>query len=197
MIASPKGMDVVLADDGRNLCSTEGIVGNNRLRVMLTLQGARYSTLSEEEQYKVARDLVRAVCQYWGGHLLVEQGLSYRKLDDEESIESIKALLAAEAEGKVSVIGSGSIVVPQQPVALGSSSPKPLLSAPQPPDFLRNASMELLSVGGMGRPPNMQSQAVKSLQQRKAKRVIAKNLGQGGSIPEHFPDFNDWVPSSL
>mmetsp|Transcript_106511 Transcript_106511/g.159334 ORF Transcript_106511/g.159334 Transcript_106511/m.159334 type:complete len:428 (+) Transcript_106511:126-1409(+) len=195
MIASHKGMDVVLAEDGKNLSSTEGIVGNNRLQVMLTLQGARYGTLPPGEQDKVAKDLVRAVCQYWGGRILVEQGLSYRKLDDAESHESIKNLLAAESEGELSVVGSGS-VAPTHTVSSGSSSPKPLLAAPQPPDFLRNASMELLSVGGMGRPPNMQSQAVKSLQQRKAKRAIAKNLGQGRSIPDHFPDFNEMGPSS-
>jgi hypothetical protein len=73
-ISTHTGMDVVLADCGQRLSSKENIIGNNRLQVMLRLQNGRYKDLTPAEQAKVARDLVRAVCQYWGGRILVEQG---------------------------------------------------------------------------------------------------------------------------
>ena len=194
LIGSPKGMDVVLAENCKNLSTTQGIVGNNRLHVMLTLQGSKYNSLNHNEQEKAAKDLVRAVCQYWGGRMLVQQGISYRKLNDEEALVAMKALLSAQAEGELASPPMPSFTPSSVTSGGGSPGPKPLLSAPQPPAFLKNASMELLSVGGTGNGPCMQSEAVKSLQQRKAKRQIAKNLGTGRSIPDNFPEFSGPPP---
>jgi hypothetical protein len=181
-ISTHTGMDVVLANGGKRLSSRENIVGNNRLEVMLRLQKGRYKDLIPAEQAKVARDLVRAVCQYWGGRILVEQELSYATLDSDQSVAAMKALLCPEsADAAV-------------PVAVSSSS-KPLLSsAPPVPDFLKNASMEML--GNNGGAENMQSAAVKSLQQRKAKRAIAKNLGSGRSVPDSFPCMDSLNPAT-
>jgi hypothetical protein len=171
-ISTHTGMDVVLANGGKRISSKENIVGNNRLQIMLTLQQGRYTDLTTAEQAEVARDLVRAVCQYWGGRFLVEQDFSYTTLDSDQSVAAMKALLCPEsADAAV-------------PVAVSSSS-KPLLSSSPPvPDFLRNASLEMH--GNNGGAENMQSAAIKSLQQRKAKRAIAKNLGSGRSVPDSF-----------
>ena len=139
-------------------------------RALLGLQRGRYNTLSPTEQTKVATDLVKAVCQYWGGRILVDQGVHYQKLSHDQAVAAMKNLLSPQSAKAVKNV----------PASVPS---KPLLSAPPVPEFLRNASADLLS-NGSGQPQNMQSAAVKSLQQRKAKRQIAKNLGRGITVPE-------------
>jgi hypothetical protein len=160
-----KGMDVVLSASGRTLTSKETVVGNNRLQVMVTIQKDKYKTLSPEEQDKIADDLVEAVCQYWGGRFLIDQGFAYAKLGDGQASLAMKNLLDPEEA---------------QTIMVSTSAPsKPLLSAPPVPDFLRNASLEILSSGApTGKPECMQSNAVKSLQERKAKRTMTKTLGR-------------------
>lgn len=161
-----KGMDVVLSASGRTLTSKETVVGNNRLQVMINLQKDGYRNRSPEEKEKTAEDLVNAVCQYWGGRILVDQGFAYAKLGDDQAVLAMKNLLDPD--------DAQTIMVSTAPPS------KPLLSAPPVPDFLRNASLEILSSNGVntGDPHSMQSQAVKSLQERKAKRAMTKNLGR-------------------
>jgi len=170
-IKEHRGMDVVLASDGRTLSKETGIVGNNRLQVMLTIQKDRFKDLPASEQDKVANDLVKAVCQYWGGRILIDQGSSFTQLNQDQSVAAIKALLSP-------------IDAKLPPLSKAVKS-KPLLSAPPVPDFLRNASLDILASNGV-QPGDMQSAAVKSLQQRKAKRTLAKGLGSGRTIPESF-----------
>eukprot|EP00934_Nitzschia_sp_Nitz4_P004008 Nitzschia sp. Nitz4//scaffold38_size140716//85838//87100//NITZ4_003149-RA/size140716-processed-gene-0.34-mRNA-1//1//CDS//3329550084//3998//frame0 len=165
-----KGMDVVLSASGRMLSSKEVVVGNNRLTVLVSLQKGRYQSLSEEEQDKVAVDLLRAVCHYWGGRVLVDQGYAYAKLNENQAITAMKNLLCPETA---------------QTIMVSTAAPsKPLLSAPPVPDFLREASMEILTSNGVntGDPQSMQNQAVKSLQARKAKRTMTKSLGRGQAL---------------
>ena len=161
-----KGMDVVLSASGRTLTSRETVIGNNRLQVMINLQKDKYKSLSVEEKKKSAEDLVRAVSQYWGGRILLDQGFAYAKLGDEQAVLAMINLLDPEE--------AQTIMVSTAPPA------KPLLSAPPVPDFLRNASLEILTSNKVnaGDPHSMQSQAVKSLQERKAKRTMTKNLGR-------------------
>lgn len=161
-----KGMDVVLSASGRTLSTKETIVGNNRLQVMITLQGERYKMLSHAEKDKVAEDLVKAVCDYWGGRILLDQGFAYAKLGEYQAILAMKNLLDPEEA---------------QTIMVSTAPPsKPLLSAPPVPEFLRNASLEILSGNAKNAtdPESIQSQAVKSLQERKAKRAMTKNLGR-------------------
>lgn len=172
-----KGMDVVLSASGRNLTTKEVVVGNNRLQVLLSLQRERYQQQSVNEKEKVAQDLVKAVCQYWGGRILIDQGFTYAKLGDDQATTAMKNLLNPEEAQTIMV----STTLPT----------KPLLSAPPVPDYLREASLEILSSNGVntGDPQSMQSQAVKSLQARKAKRNLTKNLGRGFQVPNQdaFP----------
>lgn len=167
-----KGMDVVLSASGRMLTSKETVVGNNRLQVMLTLQKPKFMNASPEEQEKIAADLVKAVCQYWGGMILIDQGFTYARLGDDQSTTAMKNLLNPEE--------AQTIIVSTAPPA------KPLLSAPPVPAFLREASLEILTSNGVhtGDPQSMQSQAVKSLQARKAKRTMTKSLGRGQAMPK-------------
>lgn len=162
-----QGMDVVLSASGRMLSSKEIVIGNNRLTVLLSLQKQRYWSLSPEEREKVAADLVKVVCQYWGGRVLIDQGFAYAKLGDDQATLAMKNLLDPEHA---------------QTIIVSTSIPsKPLLSAPPVPAFLREASMEILSSNGVhtGDQHTMQNQAVKSLQARKAKRTMTKSLGRG------------------
>jgi hypothetical protein len=174
------GMDVVLSTTARMLSTKEKIVGNNRLKVMVALHKEQYKDMAPADQDKVAADLVKAVCHYWDGRILMDQGFTYAKLDPEQSLLAIKNLLSPE--------DAKAIIVSVAPAHTPSA--KPLLSAPPVPEFLRNASMELLSTTGKtGNDPtdkqSMQSQAVKSLQARKAKRAMTKTLGSGRTVPEH------------
>ena len=230
VVTIPEGMDVVLASSGRKLTTKGNVVGNNRLEVMLSLQKGRYQQLGPAEQEKVAKDLVKAVCQFWGGRVLIEQGHAYAKLNDEQAVAFMKNLLSPESHAKpVSVPSAVPSAIPSavpsavpsasaskpllsappvpeflrqasreillssessaKPVSVPSAVPpasasKPLLSAPPVPEFLRQASAEILRSNGIA--ANAQSEAVKSLQERQAKRAIAKNLGRG-IIPESFP----------
>lgn len=161
-----KGMDVVLSASGRTFSTKETIVGNNRLQVMITLQAERYKKLSTEGKEKVAEDLVKAVCTFWGGRILVDQGFAYAKLGDVQATLAMKNLLDPDEA---------------QTIMVSTAPPsKPLLSAPPVPEFLRNASLEILTSNGVnsGDPESIQSQAVKSLQERKAKRTMTKSLGR-------------------
>ena len=165
-------MDVVLSTSGRKLTTKENVVGNNRLTVMIDLQKEKYKELSPEGKEKVAEDLVKAVCQYWGGKILIDQGCGYAKLGDAQASLAMKNLLCPEEA---------------QTIILSTPAPKkPLLSAPPVPDFLRNASLEILSSNGIntGHPGSMQSNAVRSLVDRKNKRTMTKNLGR---LQDHAP----------
>lgn len=167
-----QGMDVVLSTSGRKLTTKENVVGNNRLQVMIDLQKEKYMELMPEEKEKVAEDLVKAVCQYWGGRILIDQGFGYARLGDAQASLAMKNLLCPEEA---------------QTIILSTPAPKkPLLSAPPVPDFLRNASLEILSSNGIhtGHPESMQSNAVKSLVDRKNKRTMTKNLGR---LQDHTP----------
>lgn len=172
------GMDVVLSTTARTLSTKENIVGNNRLKVMVALHKERYKDMALADQDKAAADLVKAVCHYWDGRILMDQGFTYAKLDLEQSLQAIKNLLSPE-DAKAIIV---SVAPAHTPAA------KPLLSAPPVPEFLRNASMELLSTtrNDPTDAQSMQSQAVKSLQARKAKRAMTKTLGSGRTVPEHF-----------
>lgn len=167
-----KGMDVVLSASGRMLTSKETVVGNNRLQVMLTLQKPKYMNADPEEQERIAADLVKAVCQHWGGKILIDQGFTYARLGDDQATTAMKNLLNPDE--------AQTIIVSTAPPS------KPLLSAPPVPAFLREASMEILTSNGVntGDPQSMQSQAVKSLQARKAKRTMTKSLGRGQAMPK-------------
>lgn len=159
-----KGMDVVLSTSGRTLTTKETVVGNNRLQVMISIQKDKYKTVSPDEQDKIADDLVKAVCQYWGGRILIDQGFAYAKLGDAQASLAMKNLLDPDEA---------------QTIIVSTPAPsKPLLSAPPVPDFLRNASLEILAGNGVGKPVSMQSNAVKSLQERKAKRTMTNSLGR-------------------
>jgi hypothetical protein len=172
------GMDVVLSTTARTLSTKENIVGNNRLKVMVSLHKERYKDMAPADQDKVAADLVKAVCHYWDGRVLMDQGFTYVKLDLEQSLLAIKNLLSPEDAKPI----IASVAPAHTPAA------KPLLSAPPVPEFLRNASLELLSHTGNDPTDaqSMQSQAVKSLQARKAKRAMTKTLGSGRTVPDHF-----------
>ena len=185
LVPHHKGMDVVLSSGARKFSNNSNIVGNNRLQVLVTLQQGRFPELSPADQNKVATDLVKAVCQYWGGRILVEYGFQYRELGNEEAVTAFMSLLSSDStDTRMSPL-------------VKSASPSLLASAPQPPDFLKQTSIELLG-GGL----DMQSAAIKSLQQRKAKRGLAKKLGQGGAgqisgtVPSTFVRLNNLGPQS-
>jgi hypothetical protein len=180
-----QGMDVIFAEDCKRLSAKHDIVGNNRLKVMLTLESKRYSELPEEEQTKVASDLVKAVTEFWHGRMLVDRGFAYGILTFEESVEALKHLLSSlqqEGSGEGTPLKNGPMSASLTSNTSSTTSSKTLLSsAPPIPEFLRNASREILESGRndgrMAGPEIMQSMAVRSIKERQQKRQMAKGLG--------------------
>lgn len=93
-----QGMDVVLASDCKSFSNKPDIVGNNRLKVMLTLEERRFHTLSDCEQDLAAANLVMAVTEYWKGRVLADKGFAYSILNRDESIDAMKRLLSSTPE---------------------------------------------------------------------------------------------------
>jgi hypothetical protein len=190
-------MDVVLSSDCKSLSTKPDIVGNNRLRVLLGLQSKDYSQLPYEQQTKMAFDLVKAVTGDWKGRILADKEFSYVILTPNEAIEAMRYLLTPETDRFYATFKRpeppGEVVRDQKNInALPSSTssslttPKTTLlsSAPPVPDYLRNASKEILEAGKnphhlLG-PEQMQSAAVRSIKERAGKRQMAKGLGSSG-----------------
>ena len=176
-----EGMDVVLSGDRTSFSQKPDIVGNNRLRVMLTLEERRYSTLSQEKQTDAACNLVKAVTEYWGGRVLVDKEFAYEILTHDDSVEAMKNLLSCSVSSSQKVGASLSTKNPpilSTTVSSGSSNSTSILAAAPPvPEFLRNASREILSSGKgseLAGPEQMQSAAVRSIKERAGKRQMAK-----------------------
>jgi hypothetical protein len=188
VVSTENAMDVILDQNCRKLSQRSNRVGNNRLQVMLSLQKGRFPELSPCEQDKVAGDLVKAVCQYWGGRILAEDGYSYNELGHDKALDAMKALLSPANVPNPAI---APIPTPSSSVLINGNEPptktrdlfKPapssslLANAPQPPEFLKHTSMEILRSHIEPDESNMQSAAIRSLQQRKAKRCLAKKLG--------------------
>ena len=167
-IVNWEGMDVVLSPSGRKLSSRENIVGNNRLNVMLSLQQETYRKALPEEKETIAKSLVKAVCTYWSGRILLDQGSTYSELSDLQAVIAMKNLLDPGTAEPIIVSAASS-----------SGSHRTLLSDGRPlPEFLQESSIGILSNSTPGSPKVMQNQAIKSLQERKAKRMVAKSLGR-------------------
>ncbi|KAG7363286.1 hypothetical protein IV203_026646 [Nitzschia inconspicua] len=183
-----QGMDVVLASDCKSFSNKSHIIGNNRLKVMLVLEERRFHTLSESEQNNAACNLVKAVTDFWKGRILADNGFAYRILNHQESVEALKTLLSSTPDHSFSGGGVSSTLKPGTTSLLAPSAPAKLLAAAPPvPDYLRNASQEIL-MSGKGRhdlagPEQMQSAAVRSIKERAGKRQMAKstrNTSTGG-----------------
>jgi hypothetical protein len=187
-----QGMDVVLASDCKSFSTKVDIVGNNRLKVMLTLEERRFHSLSAAEQDIAAGNLVKAVTDFWKGRILSDKGFAYSILNEEESVEAMKNLLSSAPEHPPHVLGSGGVLssltsdkpLPSSTSSSSSSPAKPasktlLASAPPVPEYLRNASQEILNSGkgfdNLSGPEQMQSAAVRSIKERAGKRQQAKS----------------------
>jgi hypothetical protein len=227
-VSSIEGLDVVFGPSGRQLSTKPGIVGNNRLQVMLSLQARLFSAKSYMEQETIVADLIKAVKVYWGGRLLIEEDDPESSLMIEmsppQAFGAMRALLTPEGEDDddhddvhdhdydhaATATGDGfddDTPLPwQQEEDLGqessggyrSTSGGSLLDSNYPPDAAtikvlehmtrpsfdnpRTMSSEEILKNGMavvGKGAlSMQSDAIKSLQQRKAKRGLAKSLGR-------------------
>ncbi|KAL3903201.1 MAG: hypothetical protein SGILL_010536, partial [Bacillariaceae sp.] len=188
-----EGMDVVLNGDRKSFSKKPDIVGNNRLRVMLTLEERTYSTLSQVEQTDAACNLVKAITEYWGGRVLVDKEFAYEILTLDDSIEAMKSLLSSSSSSLVSPQKAGapaslktSPIPPTLVSSVSSSSASILAAAPPVPEFLRNASREILSSGNgskLAGPEQMQSAAVRSIKERADKRQMAKEAKGSTSRP--------------
>jgi hypothetical protein len=196
IISQYSGMDVVLRNDCRALSPKKDIVGNNRLSVMISLQKTSYNTKSPVEQTKVASELVETVQGHWKARILVDTGFAYSQLGYSDATNAMKTLLSGpftpgntSASLLSSVSSAGTATSMFSSTSSNSTATAPtssqhlLASAPPVPEFLRNASMEILN-GGQGSyketgPEQMQSAAIRSLQLRKAKRQMNKGKISG------------------
>jgi len=187
VVSTFQGMDVVLQSDCKTLNANSSIMGNNRLRILLTLESDRFNLLSSAEQQRTATDLLRTITEKWKGRVLTENGLSYSVLNNGDAKNAIHSLLLAgnntgnrnrREAASLSPTPSSSYYKPS-----ASSSPKPasslLAAAPPLPDFLRDASKEILSQGRKKYSNQMsarerQAAAINALKERNKSRQLAK-----------------------
>ena len=186
VVSTFQGMDVVLQSDCKTLDSNPSIMGNNRLRILLNLESERYNLLSTAEQQRTAADLLKTITEHWKGRLLTENGSSYRVLNFSDAKDALQSLLLAGNNTGTRRRREGASLSPtpsssNKPSA--SSSPKPasslLAAAPQLPDFLRDASKEILSQGrkkysGPMTAKERQAAAIETLKERNKSRQLAK-----------------------
>jgi len=163
-----KGMDVVMSHCGETMVSDNNIVGNNRLRVMLSLQQDTYRKSLPDDRDSMIEGLIRTVCSYWGGRMLMDQGFEYIELSHPQRKIVMKNLLDPDNAQPINISPQGT----QKSLLLGNSFPVPA--------FLQKASIDILA-GTTSSPVYsqiLQSQAIKSQKERHAKRSVAKTLGR-------------------
>mmetsp|Transcript_44617 Transcript_44617/g.108153 ORF Transcript_44617/g.108153 Transcript_44617/m.108153 type:complete len:697 (+) Transcript_44617:238-2328(+) len=218
--AQYSGMDVVLRSDCTALSPKPDIVGNNRLSVMITLKKSNYGSKSPIEQIKLASEIVDVVQDQWMARILVDTGLAaYKQLGYNEAVDAMKTLLlgnpsaasagmissssllsstgssqAAAAMSLASSMSSNSSLVQKPPTKTNNL----LAAAPPVPEYLRNASLEILNGGQTAfeesRPEEMQSAAIEALKIRKAKREMSK--GKKGDSYDKNRGTSSWSPLS-
>jgi hypothetical protein len=177
IVPTHQGMDIVFASDCKTLSTKSTIVGNNRLDVMLTIEKERFLRLSPVEQKNVTIDLVKTVTEFWKGQVLIENGgFAYGKLSHDEAVDAMNSLLLGETGENSSSFPSPSTMGLASSTSTGSASTmtsRTLLSSVPPlPDFLRNASHEILNSSRKSNeitPQERQSTAVKIMKERKKK----------------------------
>uniref|UniRef100_A0A7S4AFQ4 Uncharacterized protein n=1 Tax=Pseudo-nitzschia australis TaxID=44445 RepID=A0A7S4AFQ4_9STRA len=191
-VPAHQGMNIVFTDGCKALSTKPTFVGNNRLRVLVDLQRERFRELSSVEQQKTASDLVETIALRWKCQLLVENGLSYVTLSHKEATDAMCGLLLNGTGNNiysreddagpllpVSAHVSSTLYVNTSSTSTSSS----LLSAPQLPEFLRNASNEILNSGKSELSDQMttrerQAVAVEMLKERNKIRQLANNEEQ-------------------
>ena len=177
VVPTHQGMDIVFASDCKTLSKKSNIVGNNRLDVMLKIEKERFLRLSPVEKKDVAIDLVKTVTEFWKGRVLIESGgFSYGTLSHDEAVDAMNSLLLGDG-------GNGRSFPSPLPMGLISSistsssstmaSSRTLLSSvPALPEFLRNASHDILNSSRKSNeitPQERQSTAVKIMKERRKK----------------------------
>ncbi len=181
-----QGMDIVLQSDRKTLNTSRTIVGNNRLRILLELESGRFNLLLHDEKQKTATNLQRTITEMWKGRILAEDGSSYRLLIGSEATDAIYSLLLG---GNKTTSGrnrnQGFSTATPLPPSFPSSTSSPhkpsslLAAAPQLPDYLRNASKEILRSGKKKYSNEMtarerQAAAIEALKERNKSRQLAK-----------------------
>jgi hypothetical protein len=227
IIPKYSGMDIVFRNDCRSLSPKNEIVGNNRLKVMISLKQSSYNTKSSDEQTTIASEIMDVVQNKWKARILVDTGFAYQQLGYADSIKAMKTLLGGPSAtaaptmpsssslmssctsngtaASMSVSSSTSSVSSTSSALSAGQKPKNnlLAFAPPVPDFLRNASLEILNGGHRDYPETcpeqMQSAAIRSLQLRKAKRDMDKGKNgatKGGSKKKGGPASSSTTSSS-
>jgi hypothetical protein len=103
-------MDVLFNTAKTKLLPGNDLHGNNRLRVMITLQSATYKNADDDSKEKTAENLVGTIENFWGGRMLAQvpgrrarRGgapgeEAYVQLEKIHSIQAIKHLLSGEGD---------------------------------------------------------------------------------------------------
>ena len=128
-------------------------VGNNRLRVLLSLHNEKYQKSDEKEQTSSLQEWIRTVTQFWGGRFLrqeEENSNAYEVLDANQAelaLHSVMSELSNSADEIGSITSTGKKVMAVDSVA--------------------SKSMDV---------HHMRSAAVQSLQKRKKRQGLASRL---------------------
>ena len=190
VVSTYQGMDIVLQSDHKTLNSCKTIIGNNRLRILLELESGRFNLLPPAEKQNTVTNLLRTITEKWKGRMLAEDGTSYRILSHSEATGAIYNLLLEgnkNCSGKNGHQGFAASTTPPSSYASSTSTPPKtsslLAAAPPLPDFLKDASKEILRSGKKKYSNQMterdrQAAAIEALKERNKSRQLAKEKAQ-------------------
>lgn len=154
-------LDVIFNMSCTKLMQNDKFHGNNRLKVLLSLQELSYNSekATLPHQDKIIKDIVYTVTNFWGGRFLAESTLQYTKLDDIDASKALRKVLSSRTK---------------------TSSSKPSHEGVKRPSQVKAAALEAISDGiGLGEDDDMsylRSEAVKSLQKRKQRQGLTNKI---------------------
>lgn len=185
LIKETMQMDVLLNTSKTGLLPGTDLHGNNRLRVMVSLQTQTFKDAKEEEQTKMAEELVKTIKEFWGGRVLSKCPTARRGGDSEGAYVMLEKDYAV---GAMKHLLSGKPAEIEDGLTMGE--PDAETNIKQGRRASLKAIQSIAASGGGGKtsimpsslptlPADMQhlrSAAVKSLQKRKQRQGLNSRI---------------------
>lgn len=180
-------MDVLFNTSKTALLPGTDLHGNNRLRVMVSIQTSGYMESKEQEQTRMAEELVKTIENFWGGRVLSKvpslrgknDGDEYVKLDKENAVQAMKNLLSGKALAKEDAITAGDDEAPETNKKQGRRASLQAIQSIAATGISGKGSASILPSTLPTLPAEMQhlrSAAVKSLQKRKQRQGLNNRI---------------------
>lgn len=182
----PASLDVVF--NAEKTALVEGHTGNNRLRVMVSMQRESYRTGGSQEKYQLVQNVMETVTDSWKGRFLAEKGNGgrggYEVLTDEnEQITlAIRCLFDPDA---AEAMASISLIAPMEELVIEDTD----VSARRP-SFVKKKTLQALhQIKPANADQDLRTAAVASLQKRKQRQGLTSRIRDlsAGALPMAAP----------